>query len=57
MMMLCDSAGPIFNESNVTLVHDPRGVQKITEQGPLSEDGVQYDVDVIVYATGFDAWT
>ena len=50
-------AGPIFNESNVTLVHDPRGVQKITEQGPLSEDGVQYDVDVIVYATGFDAWT
>ena len=55
--MLCDSAGPIFNESNVTLVHDARGVQKITEQGPLSEDGVQYDVDVIVYATGFDAWT
>ena len=57
MHVLCDSAGPIFNESNVTLVHDARGVQKITEQGPLSEDGVQYDVDVIVYATGFDAWT
>ena len=57
MMMLCDSTGPIFNEPNVTLVHDPRGVQKITEQGPLSEDGVQYDVDVLVYATGFDAWT
>ena len=62
-------------------MHDSRGLQQITGQGPITggftsnlaatfnfwniserllvraEDGLQYDVDVIVYATGFDAWT
>ena len=31
----------------------PRGVQKINERG-LVHDGVQYDLDVLIYATGFD---
>ena len=31
----------------------PRGVQKINERGVV-HDGVQYDLDVLIYATGFD---
>ena len=31
--------------------------QKLTAAGPLTEDGVQHEVDVVVFATGFDAWT
>ena len=46
---------PTFNRSNVTLV-DTRGygVEKITERGIVA-NGVEYPVDVIVYASGFEA--
>ncbi len=45
---------PTFNKPHVTLVDTaPLGVQKINEQGVL-HDGVQYDLDVLIYATGFD---
>jgi len=36
---------------NVTLVTD--GIRRINETGIEAADGTQYDVDVIVYATGF----
>jgi cation diffusion facilitator CzcD-associated flavoprotein CzcO len=42
-----------FNEPNVTLVDCPGGFDRITEQGPVV-DGRQYDVDCLVYATGFE---
>jgi cyclohexanone monooxygenase len=45
---------PTFNRSNVQLVDTAgRGVQRITESG-LAVDGIEYPVDCIVYATGFD---
>jgi cation diffusion facilitator CzcD-associated flavoprotein CzcO len=45
---------PTFNRTNVTLVDvAPLGVQEINERGVV-HDGVQYDLDVIIYATGFD---
>jgi len=45
---------PTFNEPHVTLVDvAPRGVQEINERGVV-HDGVQYDLDVLIYATGFD---
>ena len=45
---------PTFNRPNVTLVDvAPRGVRKINERGVV-HDGVQYDLDVLIYATGFD---
>jgi cation diffusion facilitator CzcD-associated flavoprotein CzcO len=43
-----------FNEPNVTLVDTAgRGVEKITARG-LVANGVEYEVDCIVLATGFD---
>lgn len=46
---------PAFNRPNVTLVDtDGRGVDRVTERGIVVGD-TEYPVDVIVYATGFDA--
>ena len=44
---------PTFNLPHVHLVDTaPRGVSKINERGVV-HDGVQYDLDVLIYATGF----
>jgi cation diffusion facilitator CzcD-associated flavoprotein CzcO len=43
-----------FNEPNVTLVDCPGGFDRVTERGPVVK-GRQYDVDVIIYGTGFEA--
>ena len=52
--LFSDDYYPAFNNDNVTLVDtDGRGVDHITERGVVV-DGVEYDVDVIVYSTGFD---
>ncbi len=48
---------PTFNRPNVTLVDTlGRGVDEITETG-LVFDGVKYDVDCIIFATGFEVGT
>ena len=43
-----------FNRPNVTLVDCPAGIERITPQGPVV-DGRQFEVDCIVYGTGFEA--
>jgi cation diffusion facilitator CzcD-associated flavoprotein CzcO len=46
-----------FNRPNVTLVDTGgRGVEQITERGVVV-DGVEYELDCIVYATGFEVGT
>ena len=45
---------PAYNSPNVTLVDCPAGIERINEKG-LVVDGRQYDVDCIVYGTGFEA--
>ena len=48
---------PTFNKPNVTLVDtDGRGVEYITEKG-LVGNGVEYEVDCIIYSTGFEVGT
>ena len=42
-----------FNLPNVTLVDCPAGVERVTKKGPVFE-GRQYEVDCIIYATGFE---
>jgi cation diffusion facilitator CzcD-associated flavoprotein CzcO len=42
-----------FNEPNVTLVDCPAGFDRFTSKGPVV-DGQQYEVDCIVYGTGFE---
>jgi cation diffusion facilitator CzcD-associated flavoprotein CzcO len=43
-----------FNNANVTLIGCPAGIERITERGPVV-DGKQFDVDCIIYGTGFEA--
>ncbi len=46
-----------FNRDNVTLVDTGgRGVQTITERGVIVE-GVEYELDCIIFATGFEVGT
>ncbi|MFP8880917.1 MAG: NAD(P)/FAD-dependent oxidoreductase [Myxococcota bacterium] len=48
---------PTFNRDNVTLVDtDGQGVERITEKG-LVVDGQEYEVDCIIFATGFEVGT
>ena len=44
-----------FNKPNVTLVDDPGGVVAINESGLEIARGEKFDLDVIIYATGFDS--
>jgi cyclohexanone monooxygenase/pentalenolactone D synthase len=43
-----------FNRANVTLVDCPGGIARVSEAGPVV-DGQQYEVDLLVYGTGFEA--
>jgi cyclohexanone monooxygenase len=46
-----------FNRPNVTLVDTHgRGVERITERGIVA-NGVEYELDCIIYATGFEVGT
>lgn len=48
---------PSFNRPNVTLVHtDGIGVERIEPDGVVA-GGKLYEVDCIIYATGYDAFT
>ena len=48
---------PAFNRPNVTLVDTQgRGVDRISEKG-LVFDGVEYEVDCIIFGTGFEVGT
>ena len=48
---------PTFNRPNVTLVDtDGRGVERITPTGVVA-NGVEYEVDCIIFATGFEVGT
>jgi cyclohexanone monooxygenase len=53
-----DTYLPTFNRSNVTLVDvaASKGVERITEKG-LVANGVEYEVDCIVFASGFEITT
>jgi len=48
---------PTFNRPNVSLVDTGgKGVERVTETG-LVVDGVEYEVDCIIFATGFEVGT
>ena len=48
---------PTFNRPNVQLVDtNGQGVERITEKG-IVYDGVEYEVDCIIFATGFEVGT
>jgi cation diffusion facilitator CzcD-associated flavoprotein CzcO len=45
---------PAFNRPNVDLVDCPAGIERVTEHG-LVANGETYELDCIIYATGFEA--
>ena len=45
---------PAFNNSNVTLIDCPTGIERVTERG-LVCNGKEYEFDCLIYATGFEA--
>lgn len=47
---------PAFNEPNVTLVSAPAGVESISPGGFVA-GGKSYDVEIIIFATGFETGT
>ena len=48
---------PAFNRANVTLVDTKgQGIERITENAVVV-DGVQYEVDCLIFATGFETGT
>ena len=56
---LCSGTGfyEMFNRDNVTLVDvRNKGIERFTPEGMLA-GGVDYELDVIIFATGFDAMT
>lgn len=46
---------PAFCRENVTLFDKNNGIKKITESGIVAHDGNEYQLDLIVYSTGYDA--
>lgn len=54
---LCDGGFyETFNRDNVSLVHiGENPIAEITPAGVLTADGVEHKIDVLVFATGFDA--
>ncbi|HCN71121.1 MAG TPA: cyclohexanone monooxygenase, partial [Pusillimonas sp.] len=47
-----------FNRDNVSLVNVRKSaIDRITPKGRLLEDGTEYELDTIIFATGFDAMT
>jgi len=54
-VILSNTLYPAYCQENVTLVGKSNGIKKINEKGIVTEDGNQIDLDLIVYATGYDA--
>ena len=52
-VLVSDDYYPTFNRSNVHLITDD--IEKITENSIITKDGQAHEVDIIVFATGFEA--
>lgn len=46
-----DDFYPTFNRGNVSLVTE--GIQRVTPKGIVTADGVEHELDVIIFGTGF----
>lgn len=54
-VLFIDDYYTTYNKPNVTLINDPKGVVGVTETGVEMASGDCHDVDVLIYATGFDS--
>jgi cation diffusion facilitator CzcD-associated flavoprotein CzcO len=56
-VLVIDNYYSTFTKPTVSLVADPGGVVEETSAGVRVASGAEYELDAIVYATGFDALT
>jgi len=54
-VILSDTLYPAYCRDNVSLFDKHNGISEITEKGIISADGVEHELDLIVYSTGYDA--
>ncbi|MEH6345036.1 MAG: NAD(P)/FAD-dependent oxidoreductase [Bermanella sp.] len=54
-IILSDTLYPAYAREHVDVYDKTNGVKEITEQGIITDDGVEHPVDLIVYSTGYDA--
>lgn len=54
-VILSDTLYPAYCRQNVTLYDKQNGIREITEKGIITQDGVEHELDIIVYCTGYDA--
>ena len=54
-VLIIDDYFTTFNKENVHLVNDPGGVVAVNETGLEMSSGDLHELEVIIYATGFDA--
>ncbi len=54
-VLISDTLYPSYCRQNVTLYDKHNGIREITERGIITQDGVEHDLDIIVYCTGYDA--
>ncbi len=52
-ILVSDDYYPTFNRPNVTLITE--NIEKITADSLITKDGQQHKVDIIIFATGFEA--
>jgi len=56
-VLFVDDYYSTFTRPNVSLVVDEKGVRRETERGLVTASGTEYELDAIIYATGFDVLT
>lgn len=54
-IILSSTLYPAFTRSNVDLFGKENGIKEIVEDGIITQDGTKIELDLIVYATGYDA--
>lgn len=54
-VILSDTLYPSYCRQNVTLYDKNNGIKEITENGIITQDGIEHALDIIVYCTGYDA--
>ena len=54
-VIISDTLYPAYTRQNVTVYDKHNGIKEITEKGLVTQDGVEHELDIIVYCTGYDA--
>lgn len=54
-IILSNTLYPTYCRDNVTLHDKHNGIKEITPKGIVSQDGVEHELDLIIYSTGYDA--